>query len=217
MLEDLNKLSRCSCESLSCWSSVLLINDSVWLFVGSGCPHDELMKHETVGRFMVLIDLIIGDFTDINEDVMDQKHEQHLFSLTHTRWDHVTPDDPWWPLCAWRCRGHLDAVPAEERHLHVSPEQNLSDGRQLGGTALHLQTLLLNSHLTQVIASPRLWHHTATNKQTNKQTNVRVPGSQHEGWDPKIRRWSMKVNTPITFMQNNSSYQMFWITLRGEM
>ena len=46
--------------------------------------------------------------------------------------------------------------PAEEGHLHVSPEQNVSDGGQFGGTALHLQALLLHSHLTQVIAVPRL-------------------------------------------------------------
>ena len=48
------------------------------------------------------------------------------------------------------------SVPAKEGHLHVPPEQNLSDGGQFGGTALHLQTLLLHSHLTQVITPPCL-------------------------------------------------------------
>lgn len=50
----------------------------------------------------------------------------------------------------------VNCSPAKKRHLHVSPEQDVSDGRQLDGTALHLQTLLLHGHLTQVLAAPRL-------------------------------------------------------------
>lgn len=47
-------------------------------------------------------------------------------------------------------------LPAKESHLHVPPEENISDGGQFGGTALHLQALLLYSH--HVILLQGCWH-----------------------------------------------------------
>lgn len=54
------------------------------------------------------------------------------------------------------CEPRRRPLPAEERHLHVSPEEDISDGRQLGGATVHLHALLLRGHLGQVITSPRL-------------------------------------------------------------
>lgn len=60
-------------------------------------------------------------------------------------------------------------VPAKESHLHVSPQQNFSDSCQFGCAALHLQTLLLHGHLTQLVAPPRLWHHNKQQQTRRKQ------------------------------------------------